>query len=240
MIMKIPSLVRQIILIFSLIFSAVAYGHTSYPQKIKCPIDGKKFTIWVTGSYTTFNTLKDFQKQGAIGHMYETLVNACPKCHYSGYKSDFDTVFSKSTKQEILKILEPFKSSKLNDVLENEIAAKIYQYLNRDNDAIANLYLVASYLIKEDSAQIDKRKELQSNCASYFIKAIDAKEYNEDYSYATINYLIGELNRRIGDFQAAVTYFDKAIEDPNKRDWILDVAIKQKELAIANNDDNSL
>lgn len=139
------TLSRLIILIIGLLFSLVSYAHTKSPKKVKCPIDGKKFTIYVTRSYTAFSTLKDFQKQGAIGDLYESYVNSCPKCHYSGYISDFDTSFTKETNREILKILEPYKSSKMTDVLENEIAIKLYQYFKCDNDDIANLYLIASY-----------------------------------------------------------------------------------------------
>lgn len=238
--MKKTTLFKLTFLTFGLICSTLLYGHTSYPVKVKCPIDGKKFTIYVTGSYTTFNTLKDFQKQGAIGDLYESMVNSCPKCHYSGYKEDFDTTFSKTIKQEILKILEPFKSSKMTDVIENEIAIKIHEYFKRDNDDIANLYLVASYFLKGDSLQIAKRKELQLNCATFLTKAIDAKEYEKAETYATINYLIGELYRRIGDFETAIKYYDLAINDEKKKDWLIDVATKQKELAIKKDDDNCI
>lgn len=238
--MKYKLILGQTLLIIGMLISSLSYGHTSYTKKIKCPIDKEKFTIYVTGSYTTFGTLKDFQKQGAIGNLYEGLVNSCPKCHYSGYQSDFDMTFSKKTKEKILKILEPFKSSKMTDVLENEIAIKIHQYLNRKNDEIANLYLVASYFLKGDSTQIIKRKELQLNCATYLTKAIDAKEYDKAGTYSTINYLIGELYRRIGEFETAIKYYDFAINDPNKKDWLLEVATKQKELAIKKDDDNSI
>jgi hypothetical protein len=82
-------------------------------------------------------------------------------------------LFTKTTKQEILEILEPYKNSKMTDVLENEIAIKIHQYFNRDNADSANLYFVASYFLKADSAQTSKRKELQLNCATFLSKAIE-------------------------------------------------------------------
>ncbi|HEY1045374.1 MAG TPA: DUF2225 domain-containing protein [Bacteroidia bacterium] len=238
--MKVISLQRQAPLIIGLLMFTLSYGHTSFPKQVKCPIDENKFTIYVTGSYTTFNSLKDFQKQGAIGDLYESYVNSCPKCHYCGYQSDFDTTFSETTKQEILKILEPFKSSIMTDVVENEIAVKIHQYFKSDNDDIANLYLVASYFLRGDTLQTAKRKELQSNCATYLIKAIEAKEYSKSETYATINYLIGDLYRRIGEFETAIKYYDLAINDQNKKDWLLEMATKQKELAIKKDDDNSI
>lgn len=223
-----------------LFVSSLSYGHTSFPKTVKCPIDKKKFTIQVTGSYTTFGSYKDFQKSGAIGDLYESYVNACPKCHFSGCESDFDTTYSDTTKDAILKILAPYENSIMTDVLENEIAAQIYKYFKRDNDEIADLYLYASYYLKRDTSQIAKRKEMQLNCAVYLTKAIEAKEYDKAETYATINYLIGELYRRVGEFEAAIIFFDKAINDQNKKDWILDLATKQKELAIKRDEDNSI
>lgn len=238
--MKTTTILKLTFLIFGLVCSTLLYGHTSYPVKVKCPIDGKKFTIYVTGSYTTFNTLKDFQKQGAIGDLYESMVNSCPKCHYSGYQDDFDTTYTKTTKQDILKILAPYKKSKMTDVLENEIAVKINQYFKRGNDIIANLYLIASYFLKGDSSQTAKRKELQLNATTYFVQAIENKEYDEEATYVTINYLVGELYRRIGDFDNAIKYYDLAINNEKKKDWLLEVATKQKELALKKDDDNSI
>ncbi|MFT5822041.1 MAG: hypothetical protein ACI8ZM_003297 [Crocinitomix sp.] len=238
--MKQSSIIQQILLIVAILCSSLSYGHTRYPEKIKCPIDGKKFTIYATGSYTTSNTLSDFQKQGAIGDLYESYVNSCPKCHYCGYQSDFDTTFNKTTIQEVLKILEPYKKSKMTDVLENEIAVKVHQYFKRENDDIANLYLVASYFLKGDTSQVSKRKMLQLNCATYLTKAIEDKEYDKEETYATINYLIGELYRRVGDFDNAIKYYDFAINDENKNDWLLELATKQKELAVNKDDDNSI
>jgi uncharacterized protein (DUF2225 family) len=191
-------------------------------------------------SYTVSSILTDFQKQGAIGDLYESSVNSCPKCHYCGYESDFDTTFTNAKKHEILKIIEPYKNLKITDVLENEIAVKIHQYFNSNNSVIAHLYLIASYIIKGDSLQTDKRKELQLNCAVYLSKAIDSKAFIKKGTYASINYLIGELYRRIGNFDDAIKHYDLALYDKDIQDELLEVVTKQKELAIKKDDDNSI
>jgi tetratricopeptide (TPR) repeat protein len=231
---------RIVIVLITILISNVTYGHTSYPDTVKCPIDGQEFVIYVTMSYTTFNTLKDFQKQGAIGDLYESYVNSCPKCHYSGYQKDIDTTFDEKTKQDILKILEPFKNDTMNDVLENEIAVKIHLYFNRDNSEISNLYLVASYFLKGDTLQVSKRKELQQNCINYLMLAIKKNEYPNKETYATINYLIGELYRRVGDFDNAIKFYELALNDRNKLKWLKEIVIDQKKLAEKKDDDNSI
>ncbi len=230
---------KQLLLILGLLVTELCFGD-EIEKEIKCPIDGKLFKISVTVGMTTSGTLYDFQKQGDLDDFYENSVVSCPICHYCGNKSDFDTTFTQMTKKEILKILEPYKQSKMTEVLENEIAIKVHQYFKRDNDDLANLYLVASYFLKGDTDQTDKRKELQLNCAIYLIKAVEKNEYDDKETYATINYLIGELYRRIGDFDNAIKYYDLALNDQNKKAWLQKVATKQKELAINKNEDNTI
>jgi hypothetical protein len=205
-----------------------------------CPIDGEKFTIMVTMSYTTFSTLRDFQQQGAIGDLYESMINSCPKCHYSGYEDDLDTVFTESIREDILKILVPYRKLKMDDVIECEIAARIHLYFKDKNSIIGNIYLVGSYLAKTSKKKAEKRKELQSLSISYLVKALDGKEYEEEDKYASMNYLVGELYRRTGDFDNAIKYFDTAIKDENKKEWVEKVAEEQKQLAINKDDNNKI
>jgi len=233
--------VKITILFFAVMTSQNLWADTHYTKEIKCPICENNFKVTGLASYTVFNTMYDFQKQGAIRLLYESMINSCPKCHYSGYNSDFDRTFTEKKKSEILQILEPYKEIEMNDILESEIAAKIHIYLNSKNEIIANIYLVASYLLKFDTIQIEKRKELQKECIIYQQKAIENKEYDKT-EIPVIYYLIGELYRRTGEFDKAITYFDMALENTKKKkkDWLRAVAIKQKEMAIQRDDKNDI
>jgi len=219
-------------------FSASA--HTSYKSTIKCPLDNKKFDVYITGSYTTTNTLKDFQKQGYIGDLYESSIVSCPDCHYSGYVSDFDSSYTKEEISALLQLLQPFESEKPDDVMENEIAAQIYLHLKRPMNNVAWLYLMASYYLKEVPDRQDKRKELQKKCIDYTLLAIEAKEYEKKETYSVEYYLVGELYRRIGDFENALKYFDIASETKPKPDWLGDVLKEQREMALNSDDDNTI
>ncbi|MBK9193349.1 MAG: DUF2225 domain-containing protein [Crocinitomicaceae bacterium] len=223
-----------------LIVSMNAVAHTSYKSEIKCPLDGKKFDIYITGSYTTTNTLKDFQKQGYIGDLYESSVVSCPNCHYSGYVSDFDTSFTKDETGILLNLLQPFESEKPDDVMENEIAVQLYLHWKKPMNEIAWLYLMASYFLKGVEDRQEKRKELQQLCIDYTLLAIDGKEYEKKEMYAVEYYLVGELYRRIGNFESALKYFDLAEETKPKPDWLEPVLKEQREMALNSNDDNSI
>lgn len=106
--MKTKHLLRTFLALPAILFAQVVLAHTSYPDTVNCPIDGKEFVINVTMSYTTFGTYKDFQKHGAIGDLYESYVNSCPpmplfrlpggyrhdifRSHQTGYPEDPGTV----------------------------------------------------------------------------------------------------------------------------------------------------
>jgi uncharacterized protein (DUF2225 family) len=230
--------IKTALLVLTLSVAQGVAGHTSFPKEIKCPIDETEFTIYVTGSYTTFGTMKDFQKFGAIGDLYESRINACPKCHFSGHEKDFEQMLSDSTKADILQILEPYKNQKIDDAMECEIAAKIYLYQKDSYNSIANMYLLASYCLKKTN-ETNRRKEMQKECIKYLQKAIENNEFKAD-NHANIYYLIGELYRRTGQFDMAIKYFDMAINDENKQDWIEKIAKEQKQMAIKKDDDNDI
>ncbi len=223
-----------------IIFANSIYGHTCSTKKVKCPIDNEKVEFCVTMSMTTFGTLYDFQKQGAIGNHYEELINACPKCHYSGYVSDFDTTFSKQRRKEIKGFLSQYDNMLIDDSKECLIAGELKEFLEETNDEISNCYLIGSYILRTDSTRVDLRIDFQSKTKKYLIQALEKNEYEDSSTIATINYLIGEMCRRTRNFEDAVTYYEKAINDPNKKDWVEEVAIKQKELAIEKNDNNEI
>jgi hypothetical protein len=48
------------------------------------------------------------------------------------------------------------------------------------------------------------------------------------------------MERRIGNFDEAIKYYDLAINDPNKKDWVESVAKEQKELALKKDDNNKI
>ena len=48
------------------------------------------------------------------------------------------------------------------------------------------------------------------------------------------------MERRIGNFDEAIKYYDLAINDTNKKDWVEAAAKEQKELAIKKDQNNQI
>jgi len=224
---------------FILYLNNTMNGHTGYADTVKCPVCGNAVFFHLTARMTSFGGYLDFQKQGAIGYYYEEMINSCKKCYFSGYRNDFDTTFTATHIDSIKAVTYRYMEQKLDNALECEIAADIKMISNFEYIRIANIYLIGSYLLRKDTVQAERRKELQTKTAEFLIKALENNEYEKDMM-ATINYLIGEMYRRTGNFNEAIKHYDLAIEDENKKEWVKDVAIKQKELAINNDDNNEI
>jgi uncharacterized protein (DUF2225 family) len=223
-----------------LLFATHSFGYTCHAKRLTCPIDGDTFTVYITGSYTIMDSKKDFESIDwqSFGRIYSYTFHSCPICRYSGYYDDFDTVFSKEATAGILSILAPFKTSKMDDALRCEIAAKIIEYRGGKNDEVAYAYRVESYIIRDDTAMQPQRKWAQLQCIDYLKRAVAAKEYASSEKYAEINYLIGELYRRNADFDHAMQYYDKVLSEPDKEKWLNDMAREQRAVAVNKDADN--
>ena len=138
--------VRYYIIFLTLFLTTNLFSHTCDSQKAKCPICKSKVEFCVTMSMTTTGSYRDFQKQGFVGIHYEELINHCEDCKFSGYKSDFDTSFSKERIIEIKEFLMKYDSLTVDNMTECEIAGDLGVFLKRDNAEISNYYLIGSYL----------------------------------------------------------------------------------------------
>jgi len=257
----------SLLLLFLFFIQISIFARTSDSKELECPVDGTKVTFTFPISYTVFGSKKDFQRFGAIGDFYEEIVSSCPVCHYSGTMDDFQQTFDEKTKKELAEMLKEFKDVEINDVVENEIAIKIYEYLDnkllnvaksplfiiasgniksmdffnkKSNMKIANLYLFSSYLLREDKEKTEKRKESQKNAIIYFIKAVENKEIENIKAVYNTEYLIGELYRRTGNFDNAIKYYDKVLKYNDIEDWLKTTATEQKELALLKDDNNDI
>lgn len=231
---------KNIFIIIILLVQNLVSAHTCENETVKCPIDGNKVTFCVTMSMTTFGSYKDFQEQGAVGSHYEELINSCPKCHFSGYIDDFKVKLSKEEKNKINEYLAKFNGQKIGEAEQSLIAAGIKEIQKKTNKEIAFCYINGSYLLRESEKQDDLRKELQLKAKDYLILALANNEYKDKTVFANINYLIAEMNRRISNFEEAIKYYDLAINDENKKEWVEEVAKEQKELALKKDSNNKI
>lgn len=218
----------------------LSFSQSVLPKNLKCPVDGTVFSVKMNGNFSTDSTLADLQKTGRITGMYENMIFGCPKCYYSGYEHDFALNFSGFAKKEIKQLIAPFKTEKLTDLLEVEIAAKVHTYFGHNNDNIAYIYLIGSYIAKNEPYTVEQRKRMQQLAIDSYLKALEKEEYAKGKVKNNVFYLVGELYRRIGDFDQSLQFFNEAMQNADPNDWIYERLLIQKKLSEQQNDDNSL
>jgi hypothetical protein len=199
----------------SLSVAAPARAHTASEQELTCPVDGAKLRVSVTRSYTTFGQLRDFAVTGAIGNLYASYVHACPRCHFAGYQQEFEQPVSAATKTWQLRQSRKWGSPQLGEAQECEAAADRYVFERRRPREIAQLYLVGSYLLRDEQGpQLVKRKEYQRAASLYLLAALAAGDVKVDERGET-TYLVAELERRIGLFKDAINHYGAALQERN-------------------------
>lgn len=215
----------------SLGIAAPAHAHMSEEEELTCPVDGTKLKVFVTLSYTTFGQLRDFAVTGAIGNLYASYVHSCPKCHFAGYREEFDEPVSAVTKSWQLGQRKKWGSQPLSDAQECEAAADRYVFEKRRPREIAQLYLVGSYILRDgQSTLMAKRKQYQRAASLYLLAALAAGDVETDQR-GGVTYLVAELERRIGLHQDAISHFGAALRERSTPAGIVTWIEEQRALA---------
>jgi uncharacterized protein (DUF2225 family) len=216
----------------SLSVAAPARAYTASEQELTCPVDGAKLWVSVTMSYTTFGQLRDFAVTGAIGNLYASYVHACPKCRFAGYADEFEKPVSAATKTwQRRQGRRRWGLRQLSDAQECEAAADRYVFEQRRPRDIAQLYLVGSYVLRDEQGrQLVKRKELQRAASLYLLAALAAGDVEVDKRGRT-TYLVAELERRIGRFEDAISHYGAALQERNNPAGLVTWIEEQRALA---------
>jgi uncharacterized protein (DUF2225 family) len=219
---------------------ATSWAHTSRHEQLTCPVDGVKFKVTVTGSYTTFGQYRDFAKQGAIGSLYADMVHACPACHFAGYQDDFSKPVGDETKHWVQNAQRRWGKRKLSAAEECEAAAARYAFEQQKAEAVARLYLIGSYLLRGAQGSLDEqRKAYQRAAATLYGSALAAATVGASERGA-ITYLVAELERRTENFKDALKHYAAARAEPNNPAGLVEWMNEQEQLAIKRDSNNDL
>jgi uncharacterized protein (DUF2225 family) len=151
---------------------------------------------------------------------YEILV--CPHCGYAASESSFNSLSPK----EITNIKEMLSGKiigrsfcgerTVNDALDS---FKLALFMAKSRDAkdsvIAGLSLKLGWIYRE--MKDVKEKDYLEYALEYYKKAFDKENLPfGNLDEISVQYLIGELSRRLNKFQDAVFWFNKAVSNPNR------------------------
>lgn len=210
-----------------------------YDKKVVCPVCGNEFTVRMVKT----NAPRIQEKESDFCIRYKTIVPyfydvwLCNVCGYASMKLDFDKIRSREIEKVQNGISKKWTGKKYPDVYNAEIAIERYKI------SLLNYTIMESQASKKalnclKIAWIYRLLEDIKNERVFMEQALLGFNYaylNEDFPICrmnkfTIMYLIGELQRRLGNYDEAIKQFGNVIISQSADAKIKDLALGQKNL----------
>lgn len=196
-----------------------------YNKTIVCPVCSRELAATRVKIKSTRVVSRDTDMcvtfEGVNPLFYEPWV--CDHCGYAALADKFETISSKERKLVLEKItprwvprnfagernielaIEAFKMVLLNLTVKNAKASEFAKIALR----IAWLYRFAGD---------EREKEFLAFAAKYYTETYEKERFPVDkLDEFTCMYMIGELNRRIGNYEEAIKWFSRLVSSPDAR-----------------------
>ncbi|HJN19248.1 MAG TPA: DUF2225 domain-containing protein [Armatimonadota bacterium] len=185
---------------------------TSKLVDVTCPCCGATFEACQVTSSNTFGPLTtDLHSMAGGLEPLLIAVQACYKCGYAGYLSVFDkdVTVPPDVKAQVLRELAPRTREKpIYPALAYEFYATLEAWRGAGEIVVGDLFLRAAWCCRMDGPAEDEPKYRRAALERFenALAADDATEMN----VPVYTYLVGELHRRLGNDQAASTWYARA------------------------------
>lgn len=197
-----------------------------YSKKLNCPICGKDFS----SLKAKVNACKVEKKDEDFCIHYENLnplfyeIFICPFCAYAASESSFKNI----TEAEIMILKEAFTGRVvgrsfctergLNDAIASfKLAIYTAELREAKASVLAGLCLKLAWLYR--FAGDEKELTFLSYAYDKYMEAFDKEELPiGNLNEISMLYLLGELSRRVGKTEDAITWFSKAVASPERAD----------------------
>lgn len=194
-----------------------------YDKEITCPVCGNKFKVKVTKVNSPRIASKDsdffINYKNINPYFYDVWL--CNNCGYSALKIDFPNI--RSFQKDLVKNTITIKWTKkdfpeifnVDDAIKRYKLALITAVTIKSRNSIQAMILLKiawMYRIKKDS---EKEKLFLKDSAEAFFKAYNLEDFPiQGMNRDSINYLLGELNRRIGNKEEALKWYSQVFNNP--------------------------
>lgn len=214
-----------------------------FEKEVVCPVCGVTFKTPVvkTTAYRVIGKDSDLYVKYSLINPYFYDVWLCNECGYAAMKSDFEKIKKRDVEPIIKEISVKWNRRYYPNVFDVNIAIERYKLAVLTSSTVKSkasklgmnfLKLAWMYRIIEDT----KNEQTFLNLA---LKEFNEAYFSEDFPIYgmdkfTTMYLIGELNRRIGNDKEALLQFSNVITNSSAGRKIKDLAITQKDLIKSN------
>jgi uncharacterized protein (DUF2225 family) len=213
-----------------------------YTKTVICPVCDNEFKVLAikSSAYRAIKKDTDFFIRYSLINPYFYDVWICNKCGYSAMKSDFEKIASRDIDKVKEKITPKWHGRQYPQIYDVNIAIERYKlsllnYVLTDakssKKAITCLKLAWMYRLLDTN----EAKETELTFIKEALKGLEDAYYNERFPIYgmdkfTSMYLIGELNRRIGDYDNALVWYSNVITSPGVKSKLKDLARDQKDV----------
>ena len=193
-----------------------------FDRKYNCPVCQKAFTSKQvkTSAIRAKERKKDFHTifSGENPTFYGIIC--CPDCGYAKFENDFKQPLS--LKQvEVVKatILKSWKTQDftmerdLQSAIKVHLIALVNYNVLKERQAIIGKLLLRLAWFYEELGQEDENKKYLTLALNAFLKSYEQEKVDEEEEEKALEviYLIGELNRQIGNYKEAIRWYESVV-----------------------------
>jgi len=193
-------------------------------QTLTCPACGTAFQAHVVASCGYAGQDTDFRPRYWGLDPQPLFVHTCPRCLFSGYEAHFAAPVSEELREWLVEERGLGRLQSSAGSRRYTLAARCRERAGDNDVAIADMYLRASWCARVEEDRAMERLS-QRRAVERFQRALETDLVLLDQQTA-ITYLVGELYRRLGDFELATAYLARVLDT----DWA-DLAGRQLDLA---------
>jgi len=198
-----------------------------FEQKITCPVCENGFTITRVRSSACFVLRRESDFRVKYRDLDPLLYSiwVCPNCQYANMENEFVKGLSENDKKKLKTELPPLKSSEPDlwhertpETALRAVHLALRSAIIRQAPAIvmAGLFLRGSWIFRE-IGNTEMEKEFLGKAKRLYEYSFEkeSNRYLEQMGQARVMYLIGELNRKLGNFDDAVRWFSRILSNRN-------------------------
>lgn len=193
-----------------------------YDKSISCPICERSFTSKKVRS----RKLKIQEKHDDLHLVYKEIdplyyqIFVCPHCGYSGSEGVFEDISVLQKRLFDEHIRYKWKSREYGETRTAEeaeacfkLAILVAQVTKKKKSYLGSLCLRLGWLYR--GMKSSKEEEFLQYALTYLQDAYQSERLDEaSIDELTMAYLIGELNRRFGNFKESILWFAKVLDNP--------------------------
>lgn len=210
-----------------------------FDKQVICPVCDSHFKTKTVKSKSPRVMAKDsdFFIRYSVANPYFYDVCVCNSCGYAAMKSDFEKLKSHKKELVLSNVTPKWKPREYPDILDEKLAIERYK-LALLNAMLINLPDSTKAMISLKIAWMNRLLDDTTQETLFLKQALEG--FNDAYTREilpiyglqrdSLMYLLGELNRKLGNYQNALLWYSKTIVSTNSSYKIKEMARVGKDL----------